>query len=228
MSAKLVSIAMLFLFPALTEAQPPPRCSAPLSETQLTSLVKGSVPPLPIEQNVAVCDIDFDPTDEVIGRLRSAGAPESVLAAIRAATGPTERKRRAEQALWASIEDRQDLGVFEDYLNRYPDGQYAAPRQKYRDLKVASMREEMERAIAAGQWDAADEKIRSLLRVVLADNQIRGWQERMADGREAEQRRGQRIAELRAAIPSYLQTRHWANAEQRIIELLSLAPGDSR
>jgi len=185
MSARLVSMMMLLLLPALAEAQPAPRCSGPLSEAQLTELVKGSVPALPIQQNVAKCGIDFEPTEEAINRLRSAGAPESVLAAVRAATGPAERKRRAEQVLWESIKDSQDPALYEDYLRRYPEGQYATPAQeKYRDLKVAGMRGEMERTLAAGKWDAADEKVLDLLHLVSADDEIRGWQQRIADGRE--------------------------------------------
>jgi hypothetical protein len=191
MSAKLVSITMLLLLPALAEAQPSARCSGPLSEEQLTTLVKGSVvPDAPIKQNVTSCGIDFEATAEAIARLRSAGASESVLAAVRAATGPAERKRRAEQALWESIKDSRDPAVFADYLRRYPDGQFAATtRQKYRDLKVASIRAEMERALAAGQWDAADREIRDLLRSVSETDEIKGWERRVADGRSAAQRK---------------------------------------
>jgi len=127
---------MLGSLPALAEAQQVPvRCHDPLSEDQLTEMVKHSVPALPIQRNIAKCGIDFNATDEVIGRLRSAGAPETVLAAVRVATGPLERKRRADQALWDSVKDSQDPAKYEDYLRRYPAGQYAAlARQKYRQL----------------------------------------------------------------------------------------------
>ena len=136
MSARLVSIAMLVLLPALAEAQQVPvRCHDPLSEDQLTEMVKHSVPALPIQRNIAKCGIDFDATDEVIGRLRSAGAPETVLAAVRVATGPLDRKRQADQAFWDSVKNSQDPAKYEDYLRRYPAGQYAAlARQKYRQL----------------------------------------------------------------------------------------------
>src|ERR1017187_9590848 len=99
---------MLLLLQALTEAQPAPRCSGPLSEDKLTALVKGSVVPgAPIKKNVVSCGIDFEPTGEAIGRLRSAGASETVLAAVRAATGPAERS-------WESIKDSRDPAVFDD------------------------------------------------------------------------------------------------------------------
>jgi len=90
------------------------------------------------------------------------------------------------------------------------------------------MRAEMERTLEAGQWDAADEKVLDLLRVVSADDEIRGWQRRVADGREAGWRRERRISELRTAILSALQAGQWASAEQNITDLLSLVPGDSR
>ena len=230
MSAKLVSVMFLLLLPALAEAQPVPvRCHGPLSEAQLTDMVKGSVPAPRIGQFVTTCGIDFEPAEDVIGRLRSAGAPETVLAAVRSATGPAERKRKEEQAFWESIKDSQDAAVFEDYIRRYPEGQFAEPaRKKYRDLKVSGMRAEMERTLEAGQWDAADEKVLDLLRVVSADDEIRGWQQRVADGREAGWRRERRISDLRTAIPSDLQAKLWAIAEQSLTELLSLVPGDSQ
>ena len=185
MSARFVSITMLLLLPTLTEAQPPVRCSGPLSEAQLTDLLKA-VPTLRMRQLVASCGIAFEPTGEVIGRLRSAGMPQTVLDAVRAATGPAERKRQAEQALWESMKESQEPTAFEDYLRRYPEGQFAEPaRQKYRDLKVDGMRAEMERALAAGQWDAADGKIRDLLSVVTENDEIGGWRRQIAEGREA-------------------------------------------
>jgi formylglycine-generating enzyme required for sulfatase activity len=81
---------MLFLLPALTRAASEARCpqSEPLSETQLSKLVKGSVPGGRIGHLVASCGIDFEPTEDAVGRLRLAGAPESVLAAVRAAWKP--------------------------------------------------------------------------------------------------------------------------------------------
>jgi formylglycine-generating enzyme required for sulfatase activity len=138
MIAKLVSIALLLLLPALTEAQPVARCSRPLSEAQLTELVKGSVPAPVIEQNVAKCGIAFEPTGAAIGRLRSAGMPQTVLDAVRAATGPADRARQAELASWQSIKDSRDPGLFERFLKEHPASQYAgAARQKLAALKPA-------------------------------------------------------------------------------------------
>jgi len=76
--------------------------------------------------------------------------------------------------------------------------------------------------------DAADDKIRDLLRVVSADDEITGWQQRVVAGREAEQQRRQRISDLRTAIPSALQVGQWASVDQNITDLLSLVPGDSQ
>jgi peptidoglycan-associated lipoprotein len=143
----------------------------------------------------------------------------------------TQRKRQAEQPLWESIKDSRDPTVFTDYLRRYPEGQFAtAARQKYRDLTVAGMRAEMERTLAAGQWDVAEGKTRDLLRDVSQNDEIRGWQRRVAEGRRTAEasKREQRIKDLRAAVPLYLQNRQWSDAEQGIAELDSLTPGDSQ
>ena len=138
--AKFVSIAMLLLLPAWTEAQPVARCSRPLSEAQLTELRKGSVPAPVIEQNVAKCGIAFESTGEVIGRLRSVGMPQTVLDAVRVAIGPAERARQAEQASWQSIKDSRDPGLFEQFLREYPASQYAgAVREKLAALKPAAL-----------------------------------------------------------------------------------------
>jgi formylglycine-generating enzyme required for sulfatase activity/regulation of enolase protein 1 (concanavalin A-like superfamily) len=163
---------MLVLVPTLIEAQPAAPCpqSGPLSEAQLTELLKGSVAAPRIRQLVVSCGIDFEPDGGAIGRLRAAGAPQTVLDALRAATGPAERKRQAEQALWESIKDSQDPATFEDYLRRYPEGQFASPaRQRYLDLKVAGtserrFRDDFDRKLEPGwQWiDPAGDSIMSL------------------------------------------------------------------
>ena len=113
MRRRLALIAVVLWLPGLTEAQQSVKCpgAGPLSEAQLTDLVKGSVPAARIGQLVKNCGIDFEPTGEFFRRLRSAGTPEAVLNAVRSATGPAERKRQAEQALWGSIKDSQDPQV---------------------------------------------------------------------------------------------------------------------
>ena len=132
MSARLVLTMMLVLVPALTEAQPAAPCpqSGPLSEAQLTELLKGSVAAPRIRQLVASCGVNFEPTGEAISRLHSAGMPQTVLDAVRASTGPAERKRQVEQALWDSIKDSHDPQLFDQFLSEYPDGQYAATAQQ--------------------------------------------------------------------------------------------------
>jgi formylglycine-generating enzyme required for sulfatase activity len=176
---------VLLLLPALTEAQQAVPCPRPLSEAQLTQLVKGSVPATRIRQLVASCGIDFEPTGEVIGRLHFAGMPEAVLSAVRAATGPAERKLKAEQALWESIKDSDALAVVGDFLRQYPEGQFAAPaRQKYRALKIAGVSVKVEQALRDEQWDEAERLIRELLPVGPDDEAIMRWQNRIANGRE--------------------------------------------
>jgi formylglycine-generating enzyme required for sulfatase activity len=70
-----------------------PSCpgGVPLTEAQLTQLVKGSVPEARLQQLVTNCGVAFEATDEVLGRLRAAGMPESVVRAMprqRRSTGP--------------------------------------------------------------------------------------------------------------------------------------------
>jgi len=178
MGAKLLSMATLFLLPALTQAQSALQCPAALSEESLTALVKA-VPEATVRQIVAACSIDFEPTEEILGRLRSAGAPQGVLDAVRGGAGPAEKA-------WESIKNSQDPAVFADYLRRYPDGRNAvAARQKYRGLRVARAQGEIERDLDAGQWDAAEGKIEVLLRDVPAGEDTKAWQRRVTDGRAA-------------------------------------------
>jgi hypothetical protein len=143
-SAKLVIITMLLLLPALAGAQqvvPCPGDGRPLSEARLIELVKGkAVFETRKRQLVASCGIDFEPTDEAIARLRSEGASEVVLDAVRAATGPAERKRQAEQSAWESTKDSRDPRTFERFLRDYPNGRNAgAARQKLEGLRTAAL-----------------------------------------------------------------------------------------
>ena len=228
MSAKLASIAILLLVPAITEAQQAVPCRGPMSEAQLTQLVKGSVPSERIVRLVASCGIDFEPSRVSLDRLSSAGIPEAIVDAVRAAKGPAARKHQTEQALWDALKDSRDPAVFEDYLRQNPEGPFAdAARLAYKKLRLAGVRAEMERTLATGQWDAAEAKIRDLLRDVPEDDEIRGWELRVANWRQAE-RKLDRISALRTAIPSYVQAKQWANADQSIADLLSLVPGDAQ
>jgi hypothetical protein len=171
--------------PALTEAQQVVKCAGPLSEVQFFELVNSSVPVARIADLVKSCGIDFEPTGEVISRLRFFAIPEAVLEAVRTAIGPAERKRQAEQALWESIKDRRDPAAFEDYLRRYPEGQFAAPaRQKFRELKIVGVRGRVEQALGDGRWDEAEGLIRELLPVGPEDVAVTGWQRQIVEGRE--------------------------------------------
>ena len=128
LTKRLALITMVLWLPTLIEAQQPVECPqpGPLSEAQLTELVKGpSVPAARKQQLVKSCGIDFDSTGQVLDRLRSAGAPEALLDAVRNAIGPAERKRQAEQAAWESIKDSQDPQVFEQFLREHSASQYA-------------------------------------------------------------------------------------------------------
>ena len=176
---------MLLALPVWTRAQPPAPRQAPLAESQVLRLVKGSVPASRIADLVATYGIDFEPTEDAIGRLRSAGAPEAALAAVRAATGPAERKRQEEKASWDPIKDSPDPAAFEDFLSRFPDGQFAAPaRRKQRDLKIAGVRGKVEQALGDGRWDEAEGLFRALLPIGPGDEAMAPWQRQIAEGRE--------------------------------------------
>jgi formylglycine-generating enzyme required for sulfatase activity len=217
---------MLLLLPALTGAQQAVKCpqSGPLSEAQLAGLVKGSVPAPRIGQFVTTCGIDFEPAEDAIGRLRSAGAPESVLAAVRSATGPAERKRQAEQALWDSIKDSQAAEPFEDYLKRYPNGEFAAAAQtRVATIRAEALRGQVRQALERRQWDTAEGRILDLLRVTWQEDEIRAWQKQIADGRSEDARK---VAGMREEIERTLATGQWDAADDKIRDLLRVVSAD--
>jgi TPR repeat protein/formylglycine-generating enzyme required for sulfatase activity len=181
-------ISVFWLLPALTEAQQSVKCpsSGPLSEAQLTGLVRGSVPATRIAQLVASCGIDFEPTGGAIGRLRSLGAPRIVLDAVRAAAGPAERKRQAEQALWESIKGSQEAESFEEYLHRYPKGLFEEPAiQALRRLRIGHAIAAGETAIAAHDWDGAAAEASRLRELDPENAELARWESQIATTREA-------------------------------------------
>jgi serine/threonine protein kinase/tetratricopeptide (TPR) repeat protein len=142
-------------------------------------------PPVQVEQgNQAPAQYPPGPAKVQGGNLsaQSAGAPPD---AVGVATGPAERKGQAEQALWETIKDSRDPAVFEDYLRRYPEGQFAAPaRQRHGDLKISAVRGKVEQALGDGRWDEAEGVIRDLLPVGPENEAITRWQRQIADGRD--------------------------------------------
>ena len=218
---KLVSAIVLLALPALTEAQQAAPCpqSGPLSEAQLTALVKGSVPSARIEQFVAGCGIGFEPTGEAIGRLRSAGVPETLLEAIRGAAGQAERKRQAEQALWEFIKDSHDPQLFDQFLKDYPAGQHAeAARLKLAALKPAASATDP-RAHACGGHEEGEPQGPAHLRLDSAGQVYHGL---FAGRRGMRRRRETRapgdhfeglLAGPDARHPAGLSARHWSESE---------------
>ena len=177
---------MFLLLLALTEAQQSVPCPGPLSEAQLTQLVKGSVPAARIGQLVASCGIDFEPDGGAIGRLRSAGMPRTALDAVRAATGPAERKRQAEQALWESIKDSHEIESFEDYLRRYPEGLFEVHASlAIRRLKIGLAIAAGEKALAARDWDAAAAEAAKLRELDPESADPARWESQIGDAWEA-------------------------------------------
>jgi hypothetical protein len=76
--------AALIGWPGVALADPP----KPLTEAQLLSLVQIKIPDDVIVKRVADGGVDFPAGDEILARLRAAGASESVLEAVRKAAKP--------------------------------------------------------------------------------------------------------------------------------------------
>jgi formylglycine-generating enzyme required for sulfatase activity len=179
--------------------QAPIRCPGPLSEAQLLDLVKGRVPEPRVRQYVATCGIGFALTAETERRLRAAGATQAILDLLRS-TEPgaaAELQLRAELALWESIKESRDGAVFEDYLRRYPAGQFAAAaRSRLGELRVATLREAARKAIEARDWEAAAGAIGRLADLAPGDAEVAAWRKRVAAGREEDRVTAERKARV--------------------------------
>ncbi|HUY13327.1 MAG TPA: tetratricopeptide repeat protein [Terriglobia bacterium] len=86
MKSTTIFLASLLLPVALFSSPPMP--VKPLTQTQITGLVKGGVPSLRLARLVEKRGINFLPTDDYLASLRKSGAEESLLNALRAARSP--------------------------------------------------------------------------------------------------------------------------------------------
>jgi hypothetical protein len=129
-------LAALFL-PAAMFAQTPP-CTAPLSEQQLTDLVKNRVPELRLREFVSACGLSFVWSEEIGNHLQGAGLSAELAALVRQAAKTTripvapappaptaESKDQLEIAYWLSIKDETDPQFFQLYLKKFPGGVFA-------------------------------------------------------------------------------------------------------
>jgi len=130
--------------------------TGPLTEEQLTTLVKGKVPEGRVRQFIASCGLKFAADEGAVKRLKAAGATAAELAALRAArqSAASEVLLKAEVELWEAIKNSRSEEAFQDYLRRYPDGLFvAAAKVKVQELGEA--REEARRQEEARQQEAA-------------------------------------------------------------------------
>jgi hypothetical protein len=106
-----------------------------------------------------------------------------------------------------------------------------------RDARIADLRAAVGAAIGRRDWSGADRELRLLLETVPGDPQAVEWQRLLSSGRkedllasEAAARRQQtaEIDDLRASIPGLIESRRWADAQQRISKLLSVLPRDAQ
>jgi formylglycine-generating enzyme required for sulfatase activity len=76
-------LIFIVLLPTLGLAATPQATRKPLTKDQVMSLVKGSVPSARVAELVRENGIDFEPTEEYLRTLRSAGAGQSLIDALR-------------------------------------------------------------------------------------------------------------------------------------------------
>jgi len=177
---------MLILSPALAQAQAKaPVCpqSSPLTEAQVTQMVRIKVTPSVITGPVKACGIAFDPTQEAIEGLQSAGATDDVLAAVKAADGPTKR----EQAAWEAIGGSTDQAKLEAFLKQYPDGKNAqGAKRRVRNLKIDAVSLDVRSALDAQQWDKAEELIAQFKPIGDSpdEDRIKDWKQEIDHGKK--------------------------------------------
>ena len=183
---KIVALLAVSLVAALVSAQQPVNCRSPLTEAQLTDLIKN----LPEKRQhvfVRTCGVSFVLTDPARNRLRAAGASAELIEEIRAhgpkkaadekAIGfkkkkqeqdqqqrtPQQLQQQAELALWEAIKDSRTTEPFEDYLKRYPSGQFAAAaKARAATVRADALRGQIRQALQQQQWDMAEAEVKEL------------------------------------------------------------------
>jgi formylglycine-generating enzyme required for sulfatase activity/serine/threonine protein kinase len=109
-----------------------------------------------------------------------------------------EPQMRAEQAIWDQIKTSTDSLVFEDYLQKYPSGMYAAlARSKLREFQAARLRADIERLIRSGELDKAQESVADLLKLLPDDAQALSWQKQIGEKREEDRVAAERAARIK-------------------------------
>jgi formylglycine-generating enzyme required for sulfatase activity len=129
---KRVVLALVLLAAASGQVPCP---TGPLSEAQLTTLVKGKVAEVRVRQFITSCGLEFVADGAAVNRLKAAGATAAELEAVRTASA---LRVKADWALWETVEKRKSAAAYEEYLERFPRGMFApAAREELEKLRAA-------------------------------------------------------------------------------------------
>jgi hypothetical protein len=85
-----------------------------------------------------------------------------------------------EQVLWNEIKMSNDPAVFEDFLKRYPSGDFAAlARSRLQEVQKAKLRPEIPNLIPERRWREANKSIEDLLNLSPNDAEALGWRKQV-------------------------------------------------
>jgi hypothetical protein len=175
---------MIVISPSSVRAQQAPiNCKGPLSEEQLIGLLKGGVADVRVQAIVDKCGIDFDNTPEVEKVLVGFGASKGVIAMMR--KKDKERMLREEEELWAGAKAGRSAAKLQEYLRRFPDGQYGSEaKDKLSKLRrVEELRTNIRQAKKEGNWQEPESWLKELSGLLPEDEEIRSWKSWIAEER---------------------------------------------
>lgn len=93
----------------------------------------------------------------------------------------------ADLELWNATKDSSTVQAFENYSRQYPNGKYtAAARTKIRELNAATLRSQIRDAVRVRHWDAAENEVAALLKIIPDNEEIRSWRKTISEGRAAD------------------------------------------
>jgi hypothetical protein len=200
---------------------------------ELTEMVKTKIPEQRRIAMIDQCGVDFQMTEAISKRLRDAGATDSVMnsvtrqarerARLSTSNGGSKPQNSPDQelALWNSIQNKNIVNEFEEYLRRYPQGRFVATaRKRAQELTEQRLHQQVEQEIRGKQWDAADRALTELLKTATETDQIKAWRRAIADGRESD-RKNAEVTVMRQRIEEEIRTKQWDAADHTIAELLT-------